>query len=125
MTIQSEQKSMISTRIDEDTEDTEDEGEEDEGREEEEEGEEGDSREAKEIGSGDTIFRTKDPEKSASIGKLHECYCNYKINIFDETIPILLIFRHSRLRTTARRRTQIYYDQGTRLHPRTTLSFVD
>nr|XP_033194235.1 dynein heavy chain 10, axonemal-like [Bombus vancouverensis nearcticus] len=67
MTIQSEQKSMISTRIDEDTEDTEDEGEEDEGREEEEEGEEGDSREAKEIGSGDTVFKTKDPEKSASI----------------------------------------------------------
>lgn len=70
MTIQSEQKSMISTRTDEDTEDTEDEGEEDEGREEEEEGEEGDLREAKEIGSGDTIFKTKDLEKSASIGKL-------------------------------------------------------
>lgn len=85
MTIQSEQKSMISTRTDEDMEDTEDEGEEDEGREEEEEGEEGDSREPKEIGSGDTIFKTKDSEKSASIGKLHECYCNYKINIFDET----------------------------------------
>lgn len=66
MTLQSEQKSIISS------EEIEEEEEEEEGEGDEEEGE---SQEPKESGTGDTIAKEKDPEKNDVIGKLHKCHC--------------------------------------------------
>lgn len=111
MALQSDQKSTMGS---EEVDDGDEEEEEGEGEE-----EEGESQEPKESGTGDTIAKEGDPERSDVIGKMSlyledKPYSIERATFLWKFLDFFFpsIFRQSRFRSTAGRETQICSNEG-------------